>query len=78
MAHSVLENYAYDLGHLLKVEAIDAAAKRDAAKPDERAFYEGLSLGYINVLQLILSQAKAFNIDPRVFHLEGFEPDELH
>jgi len=78
MSQSALEHYAYDLGQLLKAEAIEAAAKRDAAKPSERPFYEGLSLAYINVLQLILGQAKAFNIDPEVFHLEDFDPDQLH
>jgi len=78
MRISPIENYVYDLGHLLKAEAVDAAAKRDASKPSERSFYEGLTLGYINALQHILSQAKAFDLDPDIFHLENFDPNDLH
>jgi hypothetical protein len=77
MAPSTLENYVYDLGHILKAEAVQAAAKRDDARPEKRSFYEGLSLGYINVLQLVLSQAKAFDLEPKMFRLDNFNPDDL-
>lgn len=72
------KNYLYDLGTLLKSEAVDAAAQRDSSPAAQRAFHEGLALGYINVLSLMLDQAKAFNIDPAELHLENFDPDQLH
>ena len=55
-----LENYLYDLGTLLKSEATDAAGQRDKSPNAQRAFHEGLALGYINVLSLMLDQAKSF------------------
>ena len=75
MPTPVLEHYLRDLGHLLKLEAIEAAAKRDAASEVERPFLERFSLAYINVLNLMLDQAKAFDIAPSIFNLSDFDPD---
>jgi len=78
MEGDTIKNYLYDLGTLLKAEAIEAAAKRDASDKEDRSFLEGMSLAHINVVQLMLSQAEAFGLDPRLLHLENFNPDELH
>lgn len=78
MPAPVLENYLRDLGHFLKSEAVEAATKRDASNDIDRPFLEGLSLGYINVLNLMLDQAKAFDIDPSVLNLKDFDPASLH
>jgi hypothetical protein len=74
----VFQNYLFDLGYLLKSEAISATAERDSKSLPERPFYEGLALGYINVLSLMLNQAKTFGMDPADLHLDGFDPDQLH
>jgi hypothetical protein len=73
-----IKNYLYDLGSLLKAEAIEAARERDASTKEQRSFFEGIALAHINVLQLLLSQAAAFGLDPSLLHLENFDPDTLH
>jgi hypothetical protein len=78
MPSDTTANYLYDLGHLIKEEAEEAAARRDAASENERSFLAGVALGYINVLNLMLDQAKAFGLDPSALHLAGFNPDQLH
>jgi hypothetical protein len=59
-----------DLVFLLKEEA--AAAKAASATGDEYA--RGRHFAYFEVLDLILSQALAFEIDLKKIGLEGFDP----
>jgi hypothetical protein len=78
MGTETFRHYVRDLGLLIKRKAIEAASKRDSATASDRAFLEGLALGYINVVSLMLQQATAFAIDPADLNLDGFEPDSLH
>jgi hypothetical protein len=59
-----------DLVFLLKEEA--AAAKAASATGDEYA--RGRHFAYFEVLDLVLSQALAFEIDLKKIGLEGFDP----
>ena len=78
MQSETIERYLYDLGHLLKSKAIEAASERDHGDAGNRSFLSGLALGYINVLNLMVDRADAFGIDPAALHLTDFEPDSLH
>jgi hypothetical protein len=68
-------HYLFGLGNILKTEALDIKRERSNAVSTERAFWDGKLLAYNEVLSLMLSQATAFEIDPRSLGLEGFDPD---
>ena len=68
-------HYLLDLGNLLKREALEVKQERSIAAPADRAFLDGKLLAYNEVLSIMLSQAKAFEMDPKSLGLEDFDPD---
>jgi hypothetical protein len=68
-------HYLFDLGCLLKREALGVKQERSTAAPADRAFLDGKLLAYNVVLSLMLSRAKAFDMNPRSVGLEDFDPN---
>ena len=69
-------HYLLDLGNLLKREALDVRRERSTAPPADRAFLDGKLLAYNEVLSLMLTQATAFEMDPKSLGLADFDPDK--
>jgi hypothetical protein len=68
-------HYLLDLRNLLKREALDVKQERSAAATADKAFWDGKLLAYNEVLSIMLSQAKAFQMDPKSLGLADFDPD---
>jgi hypothetical protein len=70
------KNYLFDLGHLLREEALKARQAFQAEKgtPDA-AFQSGRLMAYYEVLSLVISQAQSFNVPVADLHLSGLDPD---
>jgi hypothetical protein len=70
------KNYLFDLGHLLREEALKARQAFQAAKgtPDA-AFQSGRLMAYYEVLSLVVSQAQSFNVPVADLHLNGLDLD---
>lgn len=69
-------NYLLDLGNLLKEDALDVKREHSLAAAADREFLGGKLLAYNEVLSLMLSQAAAFQIDPKSLGLADFDPDK--
>jgi hypothetical protein len=73
---NTFENYVLDLGNLLKRDALSTLQHHATAAPTDKSFWDGKLLAYNEVLSLMLSQAKAFGVDPKRLGLDGFDPDK--
>jgi hypothetical protein len=72
----VHKNYLFDLGHLLREQALEAKAAYEGAKgTDDEAFQSGQQIAYYVVMSLLISQAKSFHLPIEDLHLEGLDPD---
>ena len=70
------KNYLFDLGYLLREQALDAKAEHQRAKgTDDEAFYSGQRTAYYVVMSLLISQAKAFQLPIEHLHIEGLDSD---
>lgn len=69
-------NYLFDLGYLLREQALDAKQAAGAAKgTDDEAFQSGRLMAYYEVLSLLVGQARTFELPVEDLHLCGLEPD---
>jgi hypothetical protein len=72
----VHKNYLFDLGYLLREQALEAKDRHERAKgTDDEAFYSGQRMAYYAVMSLLITQAEAFQLPIEDLHLEGLEPD---
>ncbi len=72
----VHKNYLFDLGYLLREQALEAKAAYEAAKgTDDEAFQSGQHIAYYAVMSLLISQAESFQLPIEDLHLEGLDPD---
>jgi hypothetical protein len=68
--------YLMDLGFLLREQALEAKARKDAAQDkDDRLFHAGVLLTYYGVISLMQQQATGFDIALEDLRLDGFLPD---
>ena len=69
--------YLYDLGPILKQRALEHRAERDAegAESEQRAFLDGLVLGFNEVISILQQQADGFQIGRQELRLDDIEPD---
>jgi hypothetical protein len=70
--NSSYENYAHDLGILVRELALDA---RQAAKDRGSDFSVGYMAGFHRVISLMQQQAEAFGIPLEKLALDNFDPD---
>ena len=69
-------NYLFDLGSLLREQALDAKQAAGTARgTGDEAFQSGRLLAYYEVLSLLVSQARAFELPAEDLHLCGLDPD---
>jgi hypothetical protein len=69
-------NYLFDLGYLLREQALEAKQALRAAKGTaDEAFQAGRLMAYYEVLSLLVSQARTFELPIADLHIEGLEPD---
>jgi len=72
----VHKNYLFDLGHMLRKEALEAKqAAQDAIGTADEQFQAGRALAYYEVMSSLVSQALTFGLPIQDLHLEGLEPD---
>lgn len=68
--------YLEDLGYLLREQALEAKARRDAAQDkDDRLFHSGILLAYYAVISLMQQHAAGFDIPLEELRLDGLDPD---
>ena len=68
--------YLMDLGYLLREQAVEAKARRDATQDkDAGNFYTGMLLTYNAVISLMQQQAEGFDISLDDLRLDGLVPD---
>lgn len=68
--------YLYDLGFLLKEDALEAKREREAAKGSEAyEFHNGRVMAYYEVITLMQQQAEGFDIPLEELRLEDVDPD---
>ena len=70
---STASYYLRDLGHLLLAAAQQPRLDADAEPED--LFRSGRAAAYHEVISLMLSQADAFGVDPKVLALGGIDAD---
>jgi hypothetical protein len=76
MVGELHRSYVFDLGYLLREHALEAKqAVRGAKGTDDEAFQSGRLMAYYEVLSLLVSQARAFELPIEDLHLCGLEPD---
>ena len=69
-------NYLFDLGYLLREQALNAKQAVGAAKGTaDEVFQSGRLLAYYEVLSLLVSQATSFELPVEDLHLCGLDPD---
>ena len=69
-------NYLFDLGYLLREQALAAKQATQAAKGTvDEAFETGRLMAYFEVMSLLVSQARSFRLPIEDLHLEGLDPD---
>jgi hypothetical protein len=72
----MIENYLHDVGFQLRNSALEVRKNLDAAVADEeKRFLEGKLLAYNEVISLLISQARSFDLSPSLLALDGFDPD---
>ena len=72
----VHKNYLFDLGFLLREQALDAKKSYETAKAtDDEAFHSGQLAAYYAVMSLLISQAQSFHLPVEDLHLNGLNPD---
>jgi hypothetical protein len=68
--------YLEDLGFLLREQALEAKARRDAAQNrEDRIFHTGELLAYYAVISLMQQQATGFDIPLEELRLDELVPD---
>jgi len=71
-----IENYLLDVGSQIKSSALEVRTHLGGAVDDKnKLFLEGKLLAYNEVISLLISQAKAFDLNPKLLALDGFDPD---
>jgi hypothetical protein len=72
----VHKNYLFDLGYLLREQAVEAKERRNKARgTEDEAFESGRAMAYHEVLSLLVSQANSFQLPIEDLHVEGLDPD---
>jgi hypothetical protein len=67
--------YLKDLVHLAKERARSAKLDASAASDDERAFREGVLMGWYSIISTMQSQANAFGIPMQALGLDDIDPE---
>jgi len=67
--------YLKDLVHLAKERARTAKLDASAASGDERAFRDGVLMGWYSIISMMQSQASAFGIPTEALGLDDIDPD---
>ncbi len=75
MNDKTFENYIWDLNFLLKENALNAKAKKNASKPEDLDYNLGYLMAYHEVIDLMKQQASAFNIKQRDIGLADINAD---
>ena len=69
--------YLRDLGYLLREEAFEAKAKRDAARGTaDESYAAGFLMGYFQVITWMQNEAWTFGIPFEDLCLDGIDPDQ--
>lgn len=67
----VHKNYLFDLGYLLREQALEAQERREkAGGTDDEAFESDRSMAYYEVMSLLVSQADSFQLPIEDLHLK--------
>jgi hypothetical protein len=67
--------YLKDLVYLAKERARGAKLAASTASGDERAFHEGVLMGWYSIISMMQSQANAFGIPMEAIGLDDIDPD---
>jgi hypothetical protein len=72
------KNYLYDLGLLIKEEALEAKKARDQEEKGSEGyiFEEGYLMAFHRVISLMQQQAEAFGIPLEDLRLHDIDPDQ--
>jgi hypothetical protein len=70
MTRNVYKNYLYDLGIILREEAIKIKKESKDTSDD---FVKGKLMAYYEIISLLKQQAKAFGIDLSDLNLSNFD-----
>ena len=70
------KNYLHDLGAELRDRALKAKEQAETARgTSDEQFERGRAFAYYEVVSLMESEAKTFELPPEDLHLEGFDAD---
>jgi uncharacterized protein YuzE len=77
LAYEGRQDYLYDLGHLMKLYALEKRAERDDAdaRSEDRIFKSGELSGFHRVISLMQQQAEGFGIPLSDLRLDDIAPD---
>lgn len=67
--------YLYDLGLLIKQNALKVKAQAKASEESERKFLRGIVFGYAEVINLMQQEAEAFGIGLDELRLDDIRPE---
>jgi hypothetical protein len=67
--------YLKDLVYLAKERARGAKLEASTASGDERAFRDGVLMGWYSIISMMQSQANAFGIPMDTLGLDDIDPD---
>jgi len=72
------KNYLYDLGYLIKEEALASKKERDQKSRNSRkfTFQEGRLAAFHYIIGLMQQQAEAFGIPLEELRLDDIDPDK--
>lgn len=67
--------YLYDLGLLIKENALKVKDKATTSEADDRKFLRGILFGYAEVISLMQQEAQAFGIGLDELRLDDIKPE---
>jgi len=67
--------YLYDLGLLIKENALKVKNKAKASEGEDRSFHRGILFGYAEVISLMQQEAEAFGIGLDEVRLDDIKPE---
>jgi len=77
MSDTQLPGFLFDVGLLLKEQALTAKAERDAtSEPEQRSFAQGRLFAYLEVISLLQQELDAFGIDRSAMQLNDVTPEQ--
>lgn len=69
------QRYLGDLGQLVKEYALEAKEQAEGKTGEDRFFYMGIVFGYMNVINLMQHEARAFEIGLDELRLDDIDPE---